>query len=335
MDFGPVIEFIGKHEKFILCGHESPDGDAIGSVYAMCRALTKIKKTALIFNADPTPPTFSFVDRTNDINVLENEEQLPEDLTDYVLMILDTNDIHNIGSLQKLVLPRVKDYLIIDHHDAEINTDAHLICKEASSTSEILYYLFKAMKIRIDIGMAEALFMAIVYDTGSFIYPKTTDITFKAAYDLVKKGVNPNKIYTHVYETNSIPSIVLQSRVLATLELHLNRRVAVQTMTKNIILETGADYEEGRSFINLPLKARDIKVSIFFKESANGMMRCSLRSKENIDIGKIARDFGGGGHRTAAGFKCKETIEAVKDKVLKRLKEILSPMESMDSGKTE
>lgn len=321
MEFKYVKDFISKHEKFIICAHESPDGDAIGSEYAMLLALRKFKKQALIFNADPAPLNFTFVDKNNEIKELESEEQLPEDISEYVLLIMDTNDIHNIGNIESLVLPKVQDYFIIDHHECDEKRESHLIIKEASSTSEMLFQLFNELKIKIDQDMARAMFMAIVYDTGSFIYPKTTALTFKIAHELVKLGIVPNDIYTKLYEMNSIPSIVLQSKVLGTLELHLDNHVAIQTMLKNTIITTGADYEEGRAIINIPLKANDVKVSIFFKENLEGILRCSLRSKEDIDIGKIARYFGGGGHRTAAGFKCKESLEKVKKKVLSQLEE--------------
>jgi len=324
MSFENVKEFISKYDKFILCGHESPDGDAIGSEYAMFLALKQLKKTVFIFNSDSAPITFTFIDETNDINVLSNIKQLPPDIANYALIILDTNDIHNIGNIEKLVLSNVKDYFIIDHHEYDEKKETHLIIKEASSTAEILYQLFKDLKLEITLSMAKALYMAILYDTGSFIYPKTTAITFHIAYELVSIGVNPNEIYTKLYEMNSIPSILLQSKVLGTLELYMDNHIAIQTMLKNTIIETGAEYEEGRSIINIPLTANNVKVSIFFKENTEGVLRCSLRSKEEIDVGKLARFFGGGGHRTAAGFKCKESLKIIKKKILKQLKEYIT-----------
>ncbi len=320
MIFKQVVEFIEANDNFILSAHETPDGDAIGSEYAMLKALQKLGKNVKVFNSDPMPNKFRFIDTKNEIITLEDESQLPSDIENYVLLILDTNDETNIGVVAQYVLPHVKDYFIIDHHESDEDLLVqNLIQKSASSTAEILYLLFKDMNIEIDFDMAQALFMAIVYDTGSFIYPKTTALTFEIARDLVTIGVNPNYIYSKVYESNSISSLLLQSKVLSTLEILFENRVAIQTMTKDTIVESGALYEEADQIINFPLKSESIRVSIFFKENMDGLLRCSLRSKGNINVAEIAQSFGGGGHKTAAGFKCKLSLEETKKLVLEKL----------------
>jgi phosphoesterase RecJ-like protein len=323
MKYEPVHSFLDHHDKFILTVHETPDGDALGSEYAMLRALRQLGKTVRIYNADPAPAKFSFVAEEDVFSVLKSEEQLPADIGDYCLIILDVNDVNNIGIVADLVLPRVKEYFIIDHHDSETDTlSGNFIQQNASSTAEILFQLFREMEIEIDFPMARALFMAIVYDTGSFIYPKTTALTFDIARQLVCLGVNPNQIHTHVYESNSTPSLRLMSRVLATLELEMNNRVAIQTMTRETILEAGAQYEEADQIINIPLRSGEVKVSVFFKENTEGIKRCSLRSKGNIDVAVIAHSFGGGGHKTAAGFKCAKPFSVLKKEILAKLEGI-------------
>lgn len=325
MEFEAVIDFLRRTEKFVITVHETPDGDAIGSECAMYRALRQIGKTAIAFNADPTPKKFSFLDVDKAITVLENERQLPPDIGEYSLLMLDTNDIHNIGQVATLVLPRVREHYIIDHHENEEDIlSGNYIQKSASSTAEILFQLFREMKIEIDFSIAQALYTAIVYDTGSFIYPKTTALTFDIARDLVLRGVEPNTIYASVYESNSISALILQSRVLSTLELVYANHVAILTMNKEMILESGAIYEEADQLINIPLKSEEIRVSVFFKENTEGLVRCSLRSKGNINVAEIAQFFGGGGHKTAAGFKCKETIAVTKRIILDKLKAYFS-----------
>lgn len=321
MRYGPVIDFIKRNDKFILTTHETPDGDALGSEYAMLCALRKIGKVARILNADQSHEKFSFVDTSNEIAVLESEEQLPENIAEYAMFILDVNNIHNIGQVAGLVLPRVKEYFIIDHHDAELDTvKRDLVEQNASSTGEILWQLFQELEIEIDFEMAQSLFMAIVFDTGSFIYPKTTARTFEIATDLIKRGVNPNEVYSNIYESNSIPSLILMSKVMNTLELKLDNQVAIQTMTRQDIIDSGSLYEESDQIINIPLRSKDIKVSIFFKENLENIKRCSLRSKGNIDVALIARSYGGGGHKTAAGFKCKKPFQTIKEEILEKLK---------------
>jgi phosphoesterase RecJ-like protein len=315
-----IIEFIEKNDKFIITSHETPDGDALGSEYAMLVALRKLGKTARILNADPAPRKFAFVDPHGEFEVLARKDQIPEDLEDYVLFILDVNDIKNIGQIATLILPRVREYFIIDHHDSEtIQLSQNHIEQSASSTCEILYLLFRDLNVEIDLPMAQSLFMGIVYDTGSFVYPKTTALTFRIAHDLVGLGVDPNRTYVEVYESNSISSLVLMSKVLGTLELHYGGKVAVQTMDRDLILKSEAAYEEADQLINIPLRSADIRVSVFFKEDLEGVRRCSLRSKGDIDVAAIAQSLGGGGHKTAAGFKCKRSFEVTKVEILELL----------------
>jgi phosphoesterase RecJ-like protein len=316
-----AVDFINRTQRIIITAHETPDGDAIGSECAMWRVLRSLGKEVRILNADPMPRKFTFLDADRVVGVLEGPQQLPADLEDYALLMLDTNDVRNIGAVATLVLPRVREHFIIDHHEMEEDLLAgNCILKSASSTAEILYQLFREIKAEIDFETAQALFTAIVYDTGSFIYPKTTALTFEIARDLVARGVEPNRVYARIYESNSISALVLQSRVLATLELAYDSHVAILTMLRQMILESGANYEEADQLINIPLKSEEILVSVFFKENPDGLLRCSMRSKGNINVAEIAQLFGGGGHRTAAGFKCRDSLEETKRIVLEKLR---------------
>jgi phosphoesterase RecJ-like protein len=320
-DFGAAVDFLKRTDKVIITAHETPDGDAIGSECAAQRAFLELGKKAIILNADPTPRKFAFLDPQGAIVILQDEAQVPADIETYSLLMLDTNDIHNIGCIATLVLPRVREYFIVDHHEngKDVLT-GNLILKSASSTAEIVYQILRAIGVVIDLPIAEALYTGIIYDTGCFIYPKTTAVTFDIASHLVQVGVQPNAVYTHVYESNSISALLLQSRVLSTLELAHGNRVAVMTMDKGMIRESGANYEEADGLINIPLRSEDIRVSIFFRQNTEGLFRCSLRSKGAIDVAEIAQVFGGGGHRTAAGFKCHLSLENTKRAILERLR---------------
>lgn len=319
-DFQPVIDFVARHDRFIITTHETPDGDAIGSECAMARALGQLGRTVLIFNADPTPRKFRFLDADGAVQVLESRAQLPRDLERWALLIVDTNDVRNIGQVATLVLPAVSEHFIVDHHENEGDLLAgNFVQKSASSTAEILHTLFAALGVTIDYPIALALYTGLVYDTGSFVYPKTTALTFGIARDLVERGVVPNAVYANVFESNSISALVLHARVMATLQLEHGNHVAVLVMRREMIVESGGIYEEADQLINIPLRSEDIRVSVFFKENLEGLMRCSMRSKGAIDVAEIAQRFGGGGHRTAAGFKCREPLAETRRAVLAML----------------
>ncbi len=313
-----ISNLILKNNNFIITAHETPDGDAIGSESAMYGALKLLNKNVMVINADLMADKYFFLDFDKNFKVMDKKLVIPKNIAEYSLIILDTSDIENIGIVKETIFSKTKSYMIIDHHESnETTPDNILINSEASSTCEILYNLFKYLKIDINFQMAQALFTGIVYDTGSFIYPKTTAKTFSIAHKLVSKGVLPNDIYGRIYESNSISALKLQSKVSATLKLFYNQQLAVQIMLKETILECNALYEEADSIINNPLKSKRIKVSIFFKENTEGLLRCSMRSKGNIDVSKIAQHYNGGGHKTAAGFKSIYPLDDIMPKVLK------------------
>lgn len=326
-EYGLLKEIISRQDKFIITAHETPDGDALGSECAMYFALKQLGKDVHIMNADPFPGKYEYLDPDGAIRTIQHEEDIDIALDEYLLLVLDTNDIYNIGPIVDWVLPHVQDYIIVDHHEADGSTiRQNHIEESASSTCEILFGLFQYMGIELTPAISRALYTGIVYDTGSFIYPKTSTSTFSAALRLVEAGVEPNDIYRRIYESNSISALKLQAKVLGTLEFFYDNHVAAQTMTKEMIADCNAIYEEADTLINIPLKSEQIRVSLFFKENEAGILRCSLRSKGNINVASIAQTFGGGGHKTAAGFKSKYPLAKLKEKVLDMLKQYESEM---------
>ena len=312
-----------EYQEFVITCHETPDGDAIGSEIALYHALRSRGKQVRIVNSDPVPQKYGYLYEPGTVELVG--EKNDSSLGNSVLIILDTNDIHNIGMVATRLLPGAAEYFIIDHHESgsDIST-GRLIEVEASSTCEILYKIFIDLGIEINLPAAIALYTGIIYDTGCFVYPKTTAFTFDAAEHLVRIGADPYRLYSAIYESNSVSSLLLQSRVLATLELLFDNQVAIQTMLKETIIEAGAHYEEADTIINFPLRSERVRVSVFFKENLEGLLRCSLRSKGNINVSQIAQRFGGGGHKTAAGFKSPYPLEKIKKLVTEELKRILS-----------
>jgi len=200
----PAVDFINAHQRFVITAHETPDGDAIGSECALYHALRQLGKEAYVLNADPIPEKYTFLDPEGAVVTLETPDRFSKNLSEFVLVILDTNDINNIGQVRDWVLPHTESYFIIDHHDQQnVLEKGNCIIEEASSTCEILYELFQELHVDVHLGIAQPLYVGIVYDTGSFIYPKTSAKTFKIAYNLVKAGVSPNFVYQKIYESNS------------------------------------------------------------------------------------------------------------------------------------
>lgn len=317
-----VIGFFKENALFWLCAHASPDADAIGAEYALHGLLGWLGKEARVINADSPPQKYSFIDKKGMLP--PKGAALPEAPAAARFVVLDTNDLLNLGPPGDLIRAAPGKTLIIDHHEPKNAPEcAAWIDSARSSTSEMVFSLYEALGAPIGRDEAEALFAGISYDTGSFIYPKTSAATFEAARRLVEAGVAPYEMHSLMHESSTIGALKLETAVLSKLEFSEGDRVALLRMGKDDIARAGAAYDDAEDFINFPLKAKSVEVSVFVKEREDGSLRCSLRSKGGVNVARIAQRFGGGGHRTAAGFKCREGLEDTRRKVLDMIAEEL------------
>jgi phosphoesterase RecJ-like protein len=331
MELDDIVKILKEQDSFIITSHEAADADAIGSLMALYSCVKVMGKMAVPLLSDPVAEKYHFLDEEK---IILSYQELGGKIIpslpipgsnkkiktkDSCLIVLDTVP-HNIGKMGDTLLPAVKSVVVIDHHDwlPEGGCQAWLE-PGASSTCEMIYDLLSAMEHRMDIKTAEALYAGIIYDTGSFIYPKTSAKSFRIAESLVNSGVIPNKIYTNLYENKSVAALLLQTRVLQSMVLYQNNSIAVLHMPKEYLSGTGAHYDEAQEIINIPLQSRDVRVSLFFKENADGVMRCSMRSKGEVNCASLSLEFGGGGHRTAAGFKMHDSFEVIRDTLLDKL----------------
>ncbi|TFG83736.1 MAG: bifunctional oligoribonuclease/PAP phosphatase NrnA [Spirochaetales bacterium] len=309
---------------FILTSHESPDADGLGAEYALAVALSATGKKIRAVNADDYPPKYAFIDERGIIEVLGAAKLEDSDLSGTTVVLIDTNDIQYTGDMADIVLSRAGSIILFDHHEAMgVTREEACSVPDASSTCEMVHYVLKKLGIPIAKDVARALFAGIVYDTGSFSYAKTSASTLAAALDLVRKGANPSMIHNLLYESSATSVLLLRKEVLSTLELHHEDQIAIQVMNKETLMSTGASYEDAEDLINVPLQGKSIEVSVFFKMNYSGILRCSLRSKGSVNVAHVAQSFGGGGHKTAAGFKSPYPLDTIKKKVLELIGSIL------------
>jgi phosphoesterase RecJ-like protein len=309
-DFVNIDRFLSGNDKFIITTHESPDWDGLGSEIALFELLKSLGKKPLIINSDQTPDTFLFLDLEHDINVFDGSYTLPDDIETYSQFVLDTNDYDNIGALSKILKNRVRDYFIIDHHEGDAGkAGPNIIRAEASSVCEIMYQIIRHYKKPVTLRSAQALFAGIVFDTGSFVYPKTSSTTFDIAAHLVDQGVIPFFIHEQIYEQNALSSFELRGRILSTIEVLYGGKLIAMKLTPEMLRETGASFTEGEPAINIPLSVKGVMASLLIKQDIGGPVKVSMRTKGDLDVSSIAIENGGGGHRNAAGYKSKRSVE--------------------------
>jgi phosphoesterase RecJ-like protein len=303
-----IAAFIDKYPSFILTTHDPADADGLGAELVFAAILKSREKEVRIINASAVPELFLFMDPARTIE--QWEANIHWDLLEKsALIILDTSDEYNIG-IMKNTISRVLDIFVVDHHEPKpLATLEGIIDPRAAATCELAAEIAQAAGVELDADTARAAYTGLVYDTGFFAYSKTSLRTFTAAHTMIERGANPYEIYRHLNESASIGALLLQKRVFSTLELYAKDMVAVQVMRKEDLEATGARFEDAEGFINIPMRTREIAVSILVKETPEGKVRCSLRSKGTVNVSKVAQTFGGGGHVSAAGFRSDKNID--------------------------
>jgi bifunctional oligoribonuclease and PAP phosphatase NrnA len=320
MTLDGMAEYLKERDNYVIVSHEGPDPDGLGAAYALALALGALGKRAFAAVSDKIPVKFLFIDRQGIIKSLSGKDNLPFSAAESNPIIVDTHDLGYLGEKSAEWIAAARPSLVIDHHEPKAKPGEYeFIDSSASSSCEIVYRLSRALGVGLPIDAAEAIFAGIVYDTGSFSYPKTGEGTFACALELVKRGVVPYEMHNRMYESSSDGVLFLMKAVISSLELELEGRVALQSLAKEELAASGASYEDAEDLVNIPLQDKRVQVSVLFKENLEGRLRCSLRSKGNVNVARIAQAFGGGGHKTAAGFTCRSPLARAKVDVLQSI----------------
>ena len=326
-----LLALLGRCDSFILTTHDPADADGIGAQMVVACILKDRGKRFRVINSSPLPDHFRFMDRLGVVEQWDSEGygSLPEHSA---LIVVDTAEESQMGQMRELI-GRAREVFAIDHHEPKPG-GAMLegICDPtAASTCELAVELALAAGSPIDPDSAFAAYVGIVYDTGFFAYPKVSRRTFAAAQELVKLGADPNDAYRRLCENSPARSLYLQQKAVASLTLHWGNRVAVQKLRREDFAETGAFSEDTDGFVNFPLRIRDVCISFMIKETPEGKVSCSLRSKGALNVAKIAGEFGGGGHFNASGFRSGTSVDDTVAKTLARLKEALRASEQTEA----
>ncbi len=309
--------YLSRHDRFIISTHESPDADGLGAEIAFRELLLHLGKEAIILNSDRINEKFSFIDHENEITIFSPQLDI-EDLAEYAVFVLDTNDFDNIGAAYSYMKERVKEVFIIDHHEGGKDKFNHNFIKaEASSTCEIVYLILQHYGLDPSFKSSQALYAGMLFDTGSFRYPKTSPETFKIASHLVKNGASPFKIYEYIYENNSLASFELRGLMLSSMQIYHDGKLIMLRLEPWMLEKTGAPFSEGELNINLPLTVRGVVASLLIKQDRKGPVKVSMRTKGDLDVAEIAIENGGGGHKNASGYKSKLGFEETCEKALK------------------
>ncbi|HER62593.1 MAG TPA: bifunctional oligoribonuclease/PAP phosphatase NrnA [Desulfobacteraceae bacterium] len=319
-----LLQIIHKTNNIVLATHINPDGDALGSLIGLADTLEGMGKKVFRYLEEPVSHLYEFLPDTGlmqtDIPALQDfARQAGRDI---LCISLDCGDKKRLG-MNADELMKIRPFVVIDHHRNNNGFgDIAWIDSQRSSTGEMVFDLAETLAKKISEKAATALFAAIVTDTGSFRYEATNAHTFNVARKLVNYGVKPDRVSGHLYDNYTVGRLQLLQKVLATLEVLGDGRVATIRVTTDMLESTGCTLEDTENFINLPRSVTTVKVAVFLKETGADRVSVSLRAKDTCDVAEVASRFGGGGHRNAAGFRASETtVDEVRDRVLSVLLE--------------
>ena len=321
MSLKKVIDCIRKNKTFLITSHQNLEGDALGSEISFYNLLRKLGKSAVIVNHDPTPQEYAFLKGARLIKKYRRNMRVKFD----VLVLLDCSDKSRCGCVSDLAAPG-QPIINIDHHISNTKFgDVNWVMPDASSVAEMIYQLYKAMSVRIDTQTAEALYVGILTDTGSFRYVNTTPGTHQIAARLLKFKLNAAEIYRNIYESISFSDMSLLPRILLTLDKDATGKIITFQIKRQLLEGRKVHIDLSENVLNFGRLIRGCEVCVLFRELQHsvGRIRVNFRSKGKIDVNRIAQFFGGGGHKTASGCTVSGSLQAVKRKVINKIKEQL------------
>lgn len=308
-----IKEIINKKNIFAVICHKDVEPDALGSSIALFILLKRLGKKVFLLNQNRIPSVYKFLPYTDKFR-----KTFPKNKID-ICFVLDSSNLPRIGRLAESLKGR---YIInIDHHISNsFFGTLNWVDAKYSSTSEMIYRLYKLLGVDLDRKSALCIYAGIVSDTGSFSYENTSSRTHDIASELIRLGISANKLYRYIYDRFTVQDIKFVARVLSRIQTRDKGRI-IYAVFKDFNLEMqGKDLSE--FILSFMRSIKDSEVAILFKLIKGGV-RINFRSKDRVDVNRIASFFGGGGHRRASAATVYGDLEVIKRKVFKKIEELL------------
>ena len=292
-DFERLLGHLRASNHFVLASHQRPDGDAVGSSVGMALALRAIGKRAEVVMDAPPP---HFLQPFPEVANIRITSELTSSFDAAIIMECSSLDRTGIAGLDR------SPVLNIDHHIGNTNYGAiNWVDESAAACGELVFTLIEALGAPLTRDVATHIYLALLTDTGSFHYSHISPRSFEIARRCVEAGVDPQWVASTHYDSSTLGRVKLFGTVLTGMQLDASSRVAVLTITRDQAAAAGATYEDTDGIVNFPMSVKDITAVAFFKEVGPDEWRVSMRSKGSVDVSAIARSYGGGGHKNAAG----------------------------------
>jgi bifunctional oligoribonuclease and PAP phosphatase NrnA len=319
-----IVDAIRARQRFVVSSHARPDGDSIGSQLAMAYALRALGKDVRVVNGDAAPlPLMAFAG----VPEIEIAARVDGDFDAAIIM--------ECGELARTGVAGLDRFFVIniDHHPGNTGYGRiNWFDADAAACGEMVFDLVRALGAPLSIEIATHIYLAILTDTGSFHYSSISPRTFDICRQTIEAGVDPVRVARDVYDSNNMGRLKLFGAVLSAMQIDGTGRIAIVYLDHEMAREAGGTYEDTEGLINLPLTVKEIQAVVFFKQLEGERYRVSMRSKGDIDIGGVAKEFNGGGHKNAAGCTVEGAIDALQKLFVEKIEHAIELQDGRIAG---
>ena len=321
--FKNISKLIEPACTILITSHKDPDGDSIGSQLALAEYLEGKGKICRVINQGELPSKYRFLDpsrKIQNINSAKNAEE--QKVTSDLVMVLDCTSLERIGEAVKTIPPGIT-MINIDHHpDNEGFGALNYIDEAASAVGEIIFQFLKSSHFALSPLAATLLYAAILTDTGRFKFSNTTPQCLKVCAELIEAGADPRYLTNQLYFNHSLSFLKLLGSVLSRPQILMEGKICVMTIKQDHLLELGVDPSELEGVVDYTLYVKGVEIGLLFTEKENRKTKVNIRSQNAFDVSRIARIFGGGGHRNAAGCTLEMSLNQAKTVIIDQIEKI-------------
>ena len=309
IDVKECVALLKEYDNYLILSHRNPDGDTLGSAFALKRALNGMGKKSMVRCIDDIHPKFSYLWAE-----LDNA-----DITFDKIIAVDVADKKLLGeSFEKEYGDNV--WLCIDHHMSNREYAQNLLLEDRAAAAVVIYEVICQLGVEITPEIANCIYTGLATDTGCFMFSNTTPTVHRIAAEMMEKGADYTVINRLMFETKTLSYMKLEQMAVSTIESHFDGKCAIMTITRKMFEESGSSSSECDGIAGIPRKIEGVLVGVTIRERHDGSYKVSLRTVEPIDASKICGKVGGGGHNRAAGCEFNCSLDEVKQTLLEIIK---------------
>ncbi len=312
LDVKECVSLLKEYDNYLILTHRNPDGDTLGSAFALHRALSKLNKKSMVRCGDPIHPKYSYLWDGIGNDEIKFDKIIAVDVADKKLLGEDFEAKYGDNV-----------FLCIDHHLSNREYAENLLLEDRAAAAVIIYEIVCELGIEFTPEIANCVYTGLATDTGCFLFSNTTPTVHRIAADVMEKGADYTFINRLMFETKTLPYLRLEQMAVSSIESHFDGKCAIMMVTRKMIEESGSSASDCDGIAAIPRKIEGVKIAVTLRERHDGSYKVSLRTVEPYDAAKICANFGGGGHHAAAGCDFDCPVDEVKSALLKVIKEEL------------